>query len=909
MDNLSHLLLNTHNQNAAVREPAEKALLELERTQLPDLVVGLAKELGTEGGQDASRISAALLLKRILTGQDEASRHLKLQQWEALSNEARDYVKEACLQALRNSPVAVSKQAAQTMEAVAKLQLSTNDWPNLPETLVNVFDDVLARDSSKIAGPILALGYFASVAADVDYAMSEEQVNALLGKIAVGMNPDMPDEVQIAATSALLDTLDFARHNMDNKKDRDAIMELILKMTTSRCGRAVEKAFECLTSVVQLYYHRLPEYMEAIWARSMDVIQKADINDDESESVAKQALNFWSEMAREEKLRKRYKGTNSPDPMQQFYGFVDHIKEPLCKLVLDFCLLQQDETPCDNEKTDDKLYGAAEHCFVELCEYWGEDADVVSYTLNFVQVNLVHTDWRHRQAALFAFGSIIRKKTPEMMKDHVNNCLEVLVQRMLIQSEQVAPVRETAAWTIAQICSDYLPSLNPAYVQPMVLALIESLKDKARVAHMAATALYCFASAFVLQETPHTNQLSTKMNNGQTYFQALAIALWSAGTREDPDGPEWQLMEDSYEALIKFVEASARDMAEPVGQILKESIKRLQEIATGKVRDLNRYQEVELVAVVISCTIKLEGAIAAETNNGNWEIPHQIVQTMLQILSKPQSNAHADALQAIGEVCRIVGDKFQVQYFAHIAPCVIKGLQNRDSAQTCIAAVRLCGDIFTAMRENKGDLVKPAQDGKSFLYFVMSEIIDTLKRTEVTREVKPSHLSVFGDISDAVGPKDFQPFFQPAMRMALDASNICIDITDEEMGDYLNEIREAAVEAMENMLYDAQIDPETMNQILILASRISEEVKDPRAHFKINMSMAPDGVELSDISYRVSDNVIRGYLGILGDIAKFTPLIKSNPNGFEALFAYGSKSDNQDIKETCQYAMSKIGWR
>jgi len=893
MDQLTTLLQQVQSPNSAIREPAERQLISFEQNSFPEYLRALVSEFSTETKPEETRVAAALQVKRILTGQDDLSIFAKREHWNALDSQTKNFVKEASLRGLTSS-VKVGKQAAQIVEAVAKYELISGSWPDLIEILIKVFDQVFSTDKTRVIGPLLAIGYFCGVAADANMDISEQQVNTLLGKIAIGMDVGMPEEVQVAATQALSDTLDFARHNMDSKDDRDKIVGLVLSMTQPMFPAGTkEKAFQCLATVLQLYYHLLPEYMEQIWTSTYSAIHGED------EQVAKQALNFWAEMCLEESERS---SDPTADITDRNLGFIFKVQTPLCDLVLNYCLLHQDAEPDDDERTEDTLYGAAEHCFVYLCNCLG--SSILAPTFEYIQKNMMLEDWRRRQAAVFALGAIVIYNGAENIAEAVNQTLPYVLQRTDMKSEQVASVRETAAWAVSNMCSeDVLPAVNPALMEPLLLALLLTLQNKPRVAHMGATSIHCLANSFSSEADLFTNRLSGKP------FETLASALWTAAQR--PDADQWQLMEDAYEAIMKLIEVSATDMNHIVGNdLLGHSLMKLSQIQRGEVHDTTGFLEVELCGVVVSCCLKLKeqllqfnyppGAPKPTQEPDAPAIADAIVQTMIAILQKSSSNAHADALQAIGEVINIVGSRYAGRYADAVMPHIMRNLTVRQNAQVCIAAVRLLSDIVTAMQGQVAPLVEE----------LMKIIFTNLGANDLQKEVKPPHLIIMGDIAEAVGPTVFKPFFKMSMTTAIQASMFRVDVTDEEYSSYLNVLREASLESMEMMLLDAQTEDlgEFLQPIYQLACTISKEISDPRNYYINDVQNCPPA---NLIIYRVSDGVLKSMLGILGDVSQkmrgvFTVPLRQNMAELEAMFSAGKACENQEVRDTAIYTLSQI---
>jgi len=905
MENVAELLRAAQEGNAAVRDPAVAQLSALANDHYVQYLEALVQVLNADGQPPQIRQAAALEIKNLLTGKAEAFRQQKQAQWEALPEQARNHVKEVVLNVLGNSPVQVANQAAQIVEAIARFDLIEKRWENLPSRLVQIFDQVLQQDKSRISSPLLALGNFAAIAASTGYPIEQQAVDSVLSKISVGMNREMPENVQVAATEALMDTLEFAKFNMENAKERNVIMTMILEMTQTPFSEVKQRAFQCLTTVLELYYVHLSPHMNDIWTTT-----QAAIRNSEDENVGRQALNFWSEMCLEEADR----NLRPPNPANaadsKCFNFIQQIQNDLCKLVVEYCLLQQEEEPDDDERNDNSMYGAAEHCFINLCSCLGPQIN--QYALQFSGANLMHQDWRHRQAAIFVFGAILRDADSIQMKGAVNEVVRPLIDRLVsIQAlmqqnkadqsgrDPVATVRETAAWALSIICAFHIQVVTDENSMMMLQGLVMALADKPRVAHMAAAAIHAFAGAFQSEETPETNALSQLLN-------WLCGQLWDAARRTDSH--EWQLMEDAYEAIIRLIEVSARDKQDFVGGVLlNASLTRLSEISEGTVEDRTGFQEVELCGIVHSCVVKLEGALFKISQQNPVDVPDLIVQTMLNILTRPRSNSHADAFGVIGEVTRVVGDKFD-RYLEKVMPVMFIGLRNRENHQVCIAAVRLCADICTAMKERAHLL--------PFVQTMMNLIYENLRAQELHIEVKPPHLTVLGDIADAIGKKNFAPYLDDAMKTAITAAKIDLDITEAEYADYLNDLREGALEAIEMMILDLQLEElqPYVQEIVKIALQVGAEVKDPRNYYMHREAhlKPPDLAEIV-IDYTPSDAVTKPILGILGDIASkagnnFKQFLQKQESQQELteLFRRAQESDSIELREAAEYAHKQL---
>lgn len=82
------------------------------------------------------------------------------------------------------------------------------------------------------------------------------------------MKKDEPnDQVRLAATNALFNSLEFTKANFDREGERHFIMQVVCEATQSNSEGVREKALQCLVRIMQLYYQYMDLYMaQALFA-------------------------------------------------------------------------------------------------------------------------------------------------------------------------------------------------------------------------------------------------------------------------------------------------------------------------------------------------------------------------------------------------------------------------------------------------------------------------------------------------------------------------------------------------------------------------------------------------------------------------------------------------------------------
>ena len=142
--------------------------------------------------------------------------------------------------------------------------------------------------------------------------------------------------------------------------------------------------------------------------------------------------------------------------------------------VLLFLLTKQEE---DEDEDEWNVSMAAATCLNLFAQCVGDS--IVGPIVPFVESNISNEDWRYREAAVMAFGSILDGPTPDLLIPLVDQALPLLIQMM---KDPVVNVKDTVAWTLGRV-SDYLPQcIKPeVHLQDLITALVLGLQDSPRI--------------------------------------------------------------------------------------------------------------------------------------------------------------------------------------------------------------------------------------------------------------------------------------------------------------------------------------------------------------------------------------------------------------------------------------------
>jgi importin subunit beta-1 len=185
--------------------------------------------------------------------------------------------------------------AALALAKIAAIELPLKQWPTLITTLLGNMGQQPPNQALKQA-TLESLGYICEEMGRLPQDVLEQgQVNSILTAVHQGMHKDEPDrDVRRAATTAMYNALEFAQTNFENQAERDVLMMAIFEGTTSPDEVIRQESFQCLVKVASGYYDKLPTYMQTIF----DLTRRAVVED--SDDVAKQAIEFWCTVAEEE---------------------------------------------------------------------------------------------------------------------------------------------------------------------------------------------------------------------------------------------------------------------------------------------------------------------------------------------------------------------------------------------------------------------------------------------------------------------------------------------------------------------------------------------------------------------------------------------------------------------------------
>nr|GEV83021.1 importin subunit beta-1 [Tanacetum cinerariifolium] len=818
---VTQILLNAQSVDGSVRKHAEESLKQFQEQNLAGFLLSLSGELASEEKPADSRKLAGLILKNALDAKEQHRKFELVQRWLSLDVGVKTQIKTCLLQTLTSPIYEARSTTSQVIAKVAGIELPQKQWPELIGSLLSSIHQVPVHVKQ---ATLETLGYLCEeVSPDV---VEQDQVNKILTAVVQGMNPsEGSNDVKLAATRALYNALSFAQANFSNDMERDYIMKVVCESTLSPEVKIRQAAFECLVSISSSYYEKIAPYMQDIF----NITAKA-VKEDE-EPVALQAIEFWSSICDEEiDILEDYGGDFTADSEIPCFYFIKQALPALVPMLLETLLKQEEDQDQDEGAWNIAMAGGT--CLGLVARTVGDD--IVPLVMPFIEENIQKPDWRQREGATYAFGSILEGPSPNKLVPLVNVALNFMLTALT--TDPNSHVKDTTAWTLGRIFEFLHGStmetaiVTPANCQQIITVLLQSMKDAPNVAEKACGALYFLAQGFedIVQSSPLT-----------PYFQEIVQSLLTVTHREDAG--ESRLRTAAYETLNEVVRCSTDETAPMVLQlvpvIMMELHKTLEE---QKLSSDERQKQNELQGLLCGCLQVIIQKLGSsdQTKYVFMQYADQIMNLFLRVFACRNATVHEEAMLAIGALAYSTGPDF-AKYMPEFYKYLEMGLQNFEEYQVCAVTVGVVGDICRAIE----DKVLPWCDG------IMTQLLKDLSSNQLHRSVKPPIFSCFGDIALAIG-ENFEKYLMYAMPMLQSAAELSSHTSgaDDEMIEYTNLLRNGILEAYSGIFQGFKNSPKT--QLLI--------------------PYAPHIIQFLDLIYMekdMDDVVMKTAIGVLGDLA------------------------------------------
>uniref|UniRef100_T1PK15 HEAT repeat protein n=1 Tax=Musca domestica TaxID=7370 RepID=T1PK15_MUSDO len=681
------------------------------------------------------------------------------------------------------------------------------------------------------------------------------------------------NHVRLAATTALLNSLEFTKANFEKDVERNYIMEVVCVATQSPDTQVCVAALQCLVKIMSLYYQYMEPYMaQALFPITLEAMKS------ENDQIALQGVEFWSNVSDEE-IDLAIENQEANDAGRPPTRVSKHYARGALKFLVPVLvekLTKQEE--CEDEDTWSPAK-ASSVCLMLLATCCEDE--IVPHVFPFIKDNIESADWRFRDAAVMAFGSILSGIEANTLKSLVEQAMPTLIRLMYDQSVNV---RDTTAWTFGRIC-DIIPdaAINKTYLQPLLECFIQSLKAEPRVAANVCWAFIGLSDAAYEaaeaseSETPETYCLSP-------YFEYIITQLLETTDRQDAN--QGNLRAAAYEALMDMIKNSPLDcylIVQRTTIVILERLNQVLQMETHISSHNDRHQFNDLQSLLCAT---LQSVLRKVREDDAPQISDAIMTALLTMFSSSSGKSggvQEDAFLAVSTLVELLGLKF-VKYMDAFKPFLYMGLKNHQEYQVCCAAVGLTGDICRALKQ----LIIPYCDE------IMNLLLANLSEPTLHRSVKPQILSAFGDMALSIGG-EFVKYLNVVLEMLRAASQLEVDPNSYDMVEYLNELRESVLEAYTGIIQGLKGVEKTphpdvfhfephLGHILMFIKRIADEGDNP-------------------------DSMIASAAGFIGDLCsafgpRLLPLVDNTT--ITQFLSEGKRSKSSRTKSLCNWALKEI---
>lgn len=834
---LTQLLIDSQSPIQSARRAAEQKLLAAEETKLAEYLKALSVELSAENRPSIVRQLAGIVLKNAISGTDPLIDKKKRDKWVQLPQDVTAAIQSSVLTVLQSPCEEARSAACQVVSKVGRLDLPCNKWPQLLPFLMQMVINTDSPAPHKRAA-VTAVGYLCE---DVNLLGQElsvdllqaDQTNTLMTIVTHSIR-DPNVDVAAAGCKAFYHALLFARDNMANETERDFMFQLVGQCLSHIDLRIQHAAWECVLQIASEYYQFLGKYAGDLGKHSIDTIQRyVAIADDpatdeedkrRTEVVALAALEFWNTLCDVE-IMLASEEEEEDDPAHVPQHFIQQAKPVLLPVLFEAMTKQGSSGQQDVELEEWTLAMAAGTC-VGLCAQVLKD-EILEPALEFVNANFGDKNWKRREAAVLAYGSIMEGPTSERLEPLVQQSFHHLCKAL--NDESVA-VRDSTAWTIGRIAAFHtrcVVSLLGTPEQPGLMSLLlEKLADVPRVASFVCFAIHEIARnlRLSLHDTETNEPIVTPLDS---FFRQIATSLLHVAQKAD--AAEGNLRSAAFEALSEVVEATGTSPAcwaimEAVMQELlvwlersfsvpaTEEICQVQGLICGCLNNItdrlgSQHLEAQpqvvdtlfqLYVRVIESSLLSVSAVSADLG-GAGGVPTGMPaaggpDSLLNNEERNKVGSEEDAVLAVGTLVRAAGPGFE-RHLPALSQILIRGLQTPNEVRFCRACIGVICELAAVL-----DLKSPPI--QHAITQLLPVLYNLLQNNTAPISLKPPLITTIGDI--VVGMEGaFEPYLEPFLTLLNHAASTKMSDgpASEEWVDYLQELRNSVLEAFSGIVH------------------------------------------------------------------------------------------------------------
>ena len=522
--------------------------------------------------------------------------------------------------------------------------------------------------------------------------------------------------------------------------------------------------------------------------------------------IAMAALDFWAQLAEEEEDRRSNAAAGGPASKE----FTLKALKPLVEMVFEIMATNR----ASEEEAEYGLVDSTQAVLQKAARAVGHP--IVDVIMPFINANFANPDPLRRDAAVMSFGLILEgPDKPRLQKEIILPALPHFLAKLEGATRDPSPaVRSSTAYSLSVVFAEHLEVLAPYNdFANLVQLLCRALDDEPIVVKYVACALNNLITGMHDDVREFVVDADGKRTLLSPLFYHVINALMLRADK--PDWFEHDLRGDCYLCITSVIEAAGEDDEAILIAFLSNCLQRLDASCTkthaalaaaaaaggagahapGALSAEERAQEVALQEKIcemineMMTQVKEKAAPAAD----------QVASIMVRI-AQAKAGAEAEAILCLATLTLVVGEAYE-RYMPVVYPLLLAAMRNTDEHATCKYAIMAVSDVARAL----GARFEP----------VAGEVVDVLKgilqKQDVMRSLKPPALASFADIAIALGPR-IEDYLVNILAIVKSAAKTDIPPDDEDLAEYLTEVRKAAIEAWSGLLLAFSVDEDDSPQ-------------------------------------------------------------------------------------------------
>ncbi|CAI2382880.1 unnamed protein product [Moneuplotes crassus] len=678
------------------RKESETGIQELRNSDPVCFLYYTMEVLQNDKCKEQARQLAGILFKNTLINatQDPALDNL----WQDMSDEQRDLLKRNSLGALCSDNKAIIRAAATAISSICIFEIPAGSWP---EVITSLNRTTVNQEENIKYASLLSLAYILEELREGE--LNKDDLNLIVSGLieSLDKNKESPDLIE-QTIKGIFHSMKFCKQYFE-KREADIIVNSILLMTKYQSVGVREVAMQCIVEIVRLCYDFIEEFMKDI----TDVTILATENDEPQ--VKTQAIDVWSSLAEEEKMRID-NGKSHSNIIRTAFGII---------MEMIFSCIQ--EINLGNiEEDDDQEWGTsvAAGCCLNLISKVVED-DVIEPVTNFAAKNIEEDmKWEQKYCGLLSLGAILEGPDKNKLLEILTPAVPQLIDLLADSNRKVS---YTAGWLFSKIAKSnhelitYADNFGRLYDQ-----LINGLRTNNNISANICSIIAELAEAILDRENPiETCILSGVYEELLSVLKDYVLEENSGNTRVAGFSAIFNLLqyapidcqETSYNFMnyiLDLLEESVKDSEPP--SIANQELQcfflcAVQCILTNIQADLHDDFGVRTIELVQKIFLQRQDvceeaflALSAVANKFPQILNHHIDSLgpfLIHGLKCESPGIIRNVCGLISDLCTLVESPIIVQEFKQYMPILLSHMKNPNIGMSVqVIIVSLIGDTF-----------------------------------------------------------------------------------------------------------------------------------------------------------------------------------------------------------------------